>query len=325
MSLFNQILEILAEKKEQRASDLSELTGKSRQMVHRVLLRLLEEGKVSKLGTPPKTYYSLNTYSGIAPISKLTPQELEFLSNYFLLITETGTKLTGLEALNHWCAKQNLPLDKTANEYIKTRKKYLAYFQENGLINGKMKLINTKGFDRIGMDDVWYLDFYAIERFGKTNLGLLLHFAKQGQNRKLMSEIVELTQTKVRNFIIQNSIDAVGYIPPTIKREVQIMSVFKNAYKLSVPHINLVKVTGEIAVPQKALSKIHERISNARASIVVAENRVFKKVLLIDDAIGSGATLNETATKIKEKGIAKEVIGLAITGSFKGFDVITEI
>jgi predicted amidophosphoribosyltransferase len=51
----------------------------------------------------------------------------------------------------------------------------------------------------------------------------------------------------------------------------------------------------------------------------------FDKVLLIDDAIGSGATLNETAMKLKETGMAKEVIGFAIVGSMKGFEVIREV
>jgi predicted amidophosphoribosyltransferase len=41
--------------------------------------------------------------------------------------------------------------------------------------------------------------------------------------------------------------------------------------------------------------------------------------------VGSGATLNQIAQKIKEKGIAKSVVGLAVVGSFKGFDVITDI
>jgi predicted amidophosphoribosyltransferase len=58
---------------------------------------------------------------------------------------------------------------------------------------------------------------------------------------------------------------------------------------------------------------------------VVDEKGVYNRILLIDDAVGSGATLNETAAQIKEKGIAKEVIGFSITGSFKGFDVISEV
>ena len=53
---------------------------------------------------------------------------------------------------------------------------------------------------------------------------------------------------------------------------------------------------------------------------------VFNNILLIDDAVGFGATLNETAGQIKSKGICiKKIIRLAITGSFKGFDIISEV
>ena len=56
------------------------------------------------------------------------------------------------------------------------------------------------------------------------------------------------------------------------------------------------------------------------------EEEKYGNILLIDDAVGSGATLNETARKIKSKGlISGKIIGLAITGSFKGFDVISEV
>ena len=49
------------------------------------------------------------------------------------------------------------------------------------------------------------------------------------------------------------------------------------------------------------------------------------KILLIDDAVGSGATINQIAKKIKNKNAAVSIIGLAIVGSFKGFDVITDV
>ncbi len=51
----------------------------------------------------------------------------------------------------------------------------------------------------------------------------------------------------------------------------------------------------------------------------------YNHILLIDDAIGSGATMNQVAGKLKNKKIAKKITGLAIVGSFKGFDVITDI
>ena len=187
------------------------------------------------------------------------------------------------------------------------------------------KLKNTKGFISIAIDQLYYLDFYAIERFGKTRLGTLLHFAKQGQNRMLMNEIIGMTKEKINQFVKQKKIDAVGYIPPTIKRHLQFMQVLQKGVNLPLPHIGLVKVSGEIPVPQKALSKIEDRISNARSSIVVRETRQFKNVLLIDDAVGSGATINETAAKLKAKGSAQKIIGIAVIGSFKGFDVIQEV
>ncbi len=125
--------------------------------------------------------------------------------------------------------------------------------------------------------------------------------------------------------VAENGIDAVGYIPPTIKRELQIMKVLERKLNLPLPHIKLVKVTGDIVVPQKALNKIEDRINNARFSIIVQEDRKFENVLLIDDAVGSGATMNETSIKLKSKKVATTVTGLAVTGSFKGFDVIQEI
>ena len=49
------------------------------------------------------------------------------------------------------------------------------------------------------------------------------------------------------------------------------------------------------------------------------------KILILDDAIGSGATINEIALKIKTQKLAKVIIGVSITGSYKGFEVISEL
>ncbi|MDO8575549.1 MAG: hypothetical protein Q7R78_02515 [bacterium] len=78
-------------------------------------------------------------------------------------------------------------------------------------------------------------------------------------------------------------------------------------------------------MPQKTLNKLEDRIENAKRTIMVDEEKKFKTVLLIDDALGSGATINETAKKIKNQQLAETIIGLAITGSFSGFEVISEV
>lgn len=327
MSIDNQIITYLKNDSEASVSDLLEKIPVSRQMLHRVLNRMIEEGLLEKIGRPPKVFYRFSGNKGLIkqPAILITEEENKFLDEHFLLITETGQRLQGVGAMQFWCARQKLPVEKTVKEFIATRKKYLEYFTSNGFIDGMEKLKNTKAFSSIAVDEIYYLDFYAIERFGKTSLGTLLHFAKQGQNRKLMNEIIEMTRDKILSLINKKKIDAVGFIPPTIKRHLQFMQVLQKGYNLPLSHLTLLKVSGEIPVPQKALSKIEDRIVNAQSSIVVRDSRKYNNVLLIDDAVGSGATINETAAKLKLKGTAKKIIGLAITGSFKGFDVIQEV
>lgn len=319
------IINILKNKKELQPSELSEITGYSRQYIHRVLAQLEEENIVQKIGQPPLTYYKyIETINELKSVHIPKEQQV-FLQQYFLWITEKGEKLEGKAAMEVWCQRQHLPIEKTVEDYIITRKKYLQFYNNQLYINGTEKLLHTKGFEKIGLDKMMYLDFYAIERFGKTRLGTLMHYAKQGQNKKLMAQIVEETKDTIHQIVKEIKPDAVLFVPPTIKREVQIMHYLRKHLELNKVEIDVQKVKSEIVIPQKALSKINERIANAQLSFLVREKIHHKKILLIDDAVGSGATMNEIANKIKDKGIARQVFGLAITGSYKGFEVISEL
>jgi len=327
MSIENQIVVYLKQNFEASPVNLAGVIPVSKQMLHRVLKRMIEEDLLEKIGRTPKVYYRLKekVEKKQAPREDISEEEKLFLNDHFNMFTETGNELDGIEGFERWCAKQRLPLQKTISEFINTRQKYLAYYKNNQFIDGTEKLVNTKGFNKVCINKMYYGDFYAIERFGKTKIGNLLHFAKQGQNKMLMEKICSQLKPKIEKLISEKEIDAVGYIPPTIKREVQLMNYMKRSFNFSLPHINIKKVSGVIPIPQKALAKLEERISNARSSIVVDDKRMFKKILLIDDAVGSGATINETACKMKLKKMTAEVIGFAVVGSFKGFDVIQEV
>lgn len=137
----------------------------------------------------------------------------------------------------------------------------------------------------------------------------------------LLTEIKQRVATLVNS----NNFDAVGFVPPTIRREVQIMKYLETHLKINLPKINIQKISGIIPVPQKSLNKIEERIRNAENTFAVSETVRYNHLLLIDDAVGSGATMNQVAGKIKQKDIAKKITGLAVVGSFKGFDVITDV
>lgn len=115
------------------------------------------------------------------------------------------------------------------------------------------------------------------------------------------------------------------YVPPTIQRKLQIMDVLENELQIDLPKINIKKVSNEITIPQKALSKLFERVANAKHTFIVPDQKKFDTVLIIDDAVESGATINEIALKLREKNIAKHIIGISVTGSFEGFEVISEL
>lgn len=327
MKIKEKIISLFETKKELSVSEITNTLFVSKQMVHLVLNKLLEIGFVEKFGRTPKTIYKLKEVSSKKIESNIlvSNEKQNFLIQNFLMISEIGQILTGLEGFENWCSKRKLPLEKTIDEFMLTKEKYNQYFDNNGLISGLNKLKNTKGYDVIFMDEVLYLDFYAIERFGKTKLGTILHYAKQGQNKMLMRLLIEEIKQKIQIIIEQYNIDAIAYVPPTIKREIQLMKVLANGLKINLPAIDIVKIGGIIPVPQKSLNKLEERINNAENTFVVRGNVSYNNVLLIDDAIGSGSTLNQIAGKIKNKKLAIKIIGLAVVGSYKGFDVITDV
>lgn len=327
MNFKNKIQSLLEEKKELSVNEIVSELNISKQYVHRILNQLIENNEIERVGLPPKTIYKIKVFSikKVTSTENISTEKQQFLQDNFILITEIGQLLQGVQAFENWCDKRKLPLEKTIDEFILTKDKYNQFIDKNGLISGLEKLKSTKGYDTIFMDELLYLDFYAIERFGKTRLGTILHYAKQGQNKMLMKILIDEIKEKINTIVSVYKIDAIAYVPPTIRRETQLMKVLANGLKINLPSIEIQKISGIIPVPQKSLNKIEERINNAENTFVVKSKVSYNNVLLIDDAVGSGSTLNQIAGKIKNKQLAKTVIGLAIVGSFKGFDVITDI
>jgi len=114
---------------------------------------------------------------------------------------------------------------------------------------------------------VYYIDFYAWEIFGKTKLGQLLLYAKQSQDQKMIMSIAETVRPYVISLIEKYHIGAIGYIPPTVKRSVQLMDCLRRISHVTVPELKLEKAVGEVRVPQKTLSKLGDRIANAKGDL----------------------------------------------------------
>lgn len=319
------ILKYIKEREHVTANELVDYLDISRQALFKHhLSKMIEDKTLIKIGSSPKVFYSLgDAIENSQKEIELSDDVQKVINDNYLTITPSGEKKEGIDGFVYWCEKNKLPVEKTADEYLTVISKYNKY-KKDGLINGLGKL--KKSFEKVGLDEVYYLDFYSVERFGKTKLGQLLLYAKQSQNKILMKSIVSEIKPSISNLIKKFKIDGVGFIPPTVKREVQLMKVIEKGLDLNAKKIKISKIKTAVAVPQKTLNKIVDRIENAKNTIVVEENSKFKNILLIDDAVGSGATLNETAKKIRDRKICNgKIIGLALTGSFNGFDVISEV
>lgn len=317
------ILEYIAKNGQASGKELSNyLTEISPRAVRKQLKNLLEKGVLRKIGRPPKVYYLLEKDKVSVKFQNIGQQTKRIIDERYLYISPAGESRSGWEGFVAWCEKTQQDPIKTANEYITTIKKF-DQFRKNNLIDGMPKMKNT--IKKVFFDKLFYLDFYSIKRFGKTKLGQMLLYAKQSQSIPLIHQLISEIRPQILNVINKYNIDGILFIPPTVKREVQFMKELERMLQLPVSVLSVSKVKTEIIIPQKTLAKLEDRVENARHTIIVDDIKPYNNVLLIDDAVGSGATLNETAKQIKNKNLSNKVIGLAITGSFKGFDVISEV
>ena len=320
------IINYLNEHGETRPADLAWNLKISRTITHRHLKRLTNAGQIEKIGVSPTVYYKIK-----APAKKanpnLNPDISDFLQKNYLYVSPSGEMLTGITGFWQWVVKtkQEKQFEFLAQEYAKTRGGADKFIGRNGLVDATEKLKNT--FDQIFLDKVYYCDFYSLPKFGKTKLGQMVLYAKQSQNRQLMAKIADQTKNVVLKLIIQNKVSAVSFIPPTVPRQTQFILEYAKLLALPLPDISLTKITRDIIVPQKTLSTLNERVSNIQETLITKKTgKVFENILLIDDAVGSGATFNETAKKLRQAKIATgKIFGFAIVGSYKGFDVIREV
>lgn len=317
------ILEYIKAKNQASPADLVSYLNISRQALFKQLGKLMHSGEIRKIGRSPSVFYAIQDTKASTQQNNINDATKKTIEETYMIVTPSGEMKVGLDGFTYWCDRNKLPVEKTAAEYIKTVSKYDAW-KKDGLINATEKI--TSSFKEVGLDRLYYIDFYSIERFGKTKLGQLLLYAKQSQDKAMMNQIAVITNPVIETITKKFKINGVGFIPPTVKREVQLMKELRRILNIPIKEISIIKARTEISVPQKTLSRIEDRIENAKSSIFVDDTGTYDNILLIDDAVGSGSTLNETALQIKKRKMCSgKIIGLAITGSFKGFDVISEV
>lgn len=304
-------------------TQISNYLGFSKQIVHRHIKKLLEDNRIIKSGIPPKVFYF--------PIRKKTEtfydideQKKNIIDNNFILFEANWSVLNWFSWFSKWCENRNLNPIIEADVYINTLSKYEKFKGKNLLINWIEKMKST--FLEVYLDEIYYIDFYSIEKYWKTLLWNLMLYGKQSPDKDIIDKIISIIKEPILNFIKQNNIDSFAFIPPSIDRKIQITESINKSLSINLRELKLMKIFRDKIVSQKSLSKKEDRIINARDTIFI-QNKNFhaNKILLIDDAVWSGSTLNETAKKIKESWVASYVVWIAIVWSFKWFEVINEV
>ncbi|EKE11586.1 MAG: hypothetical protein ACD_15C00059G0024 [uncultured bacterium] len=305
-----------------RSSELAKKLGISAKTVYKHLTVLLDEQLITKTGKTPRVYYAIK----LKDVDELVSinQEDHLIERNYIYVSPGGEMTRGVNGLQKWCQKNKLDFEKEKKALVQ-KIEAVQKLKKNGVISAKKTILS--GEKELHLDNIFFSDFYNLDHFGKTKLGQLVYLGKSSQNKELIREVAKLIKPAISGIIEKYSIKLVCYIPPTIDRKVQFLETLKRTLQINLPEITAIKIESVTKVPQKTLRKLEDRIINAQTTIAVNPNQVIDgNVLIIDDATGSGATLNETAKKIRNIASGNvKIIGYSVVGSFKGFDVISEV
>ncbi len=313
-----QALVDMLEKQDCAPRDLVRLLNVSPQLVHRYLKELTESGHVEKLGRAPRVRYRMVRRPDPTIRSPL-------IEKHFIYRDTIGDMYTGAEAFLRW---SDGSLKKhSLQEKVSLYEEAVSAVQGNIFSSTeKIRSFSEKTGEKMFLQEAVFAFPYALPDFGKTKESIFLGIAKDNTpqaeryGRQLLSDFLPV----LRAYIRDKDIEAVVIVPHSASRDFQIMHSFSRSFggAFSLPVIPIEKQGGEVPQQQKYLSTDAERLKYADLTFhIPLYEEKFTRVLIIDDMIGSGATVNQIAKKLLHQGIAQEVYGIGIIGTEKGFIV----
>ena len=148
------IYEFIKKKKIVSPKDILNQGFVGEQMMYRHLKKLLEDGKIEKIGKSPKTFYRVAQEENIK-VTELNKIKIDFLDsninisnekilkvieNEFYFVNSAGKELFGFNGFKIWCRKRGFDVQKKAKEFFEIFKKYQK-------IRRKQKIRDVKSLD----------------------------------------------------------------------------------------------------------------------------------------------------------------------------------
>lgn len=148
----------------------------------------------------------------------------------------------------------------------------------------------------------------------RSPLGELVYRLKYKGDKSVVPAMIEAVVTFLKNWAIQP--DLIVPMPPS-KLQRPYQPVIEIASELSkalhIP-LNITSLKKTKTTPQmKDVGDFSARVSALESAFIVERDIEGKQVLLIDDLLQSGATMNVVAQTLKKQGHVKAVYAIALT------------
>lgn len=323
------IVKLIEKKYPLSATDIIAHFPINRTILFRHLKDLREQGFIKKIGSWPKVVYmpaDKETKTDNDDFSLFSFHDIQRLDQQYLFYESDGTELVWFQWFVSRCRERNLIPYEQYQHYKSIVQSIDQQKNKSGLISVYKKLQQQNA--DIYLDEIYVSDSYQLGQFGKSPLGSLAFYAKQSQNRSLAKQIIQRIDRGIQRLIKEKNIEAICFAPISIQRKIQLMDILKKELTIHLPLIELYKLfPNNVVIPQKSIKWTTQRIKNALNTIFIKTKwKKYTNVLLIDDFIASGATVNISAKKIKEAWLAKKVIAYAIVGNIDlSYEVINEV
>lgn len=331
--LLKSIRSLLQDWEKRKLSQIAEALSISRPTANKYLKELFQNWEISKIWSGAHSTYLISEVdkeggkTDFLSIHKnpFPYEEAKLLDEKFFKYDSDGRILKWVEGFLLRCKKRDLNPKHKISAFDAINQQINNHRTQCGLLN----IINQFKIkhEYSALDELFYADAYTRAEFGRGALSEQMFFAKQHQDKQQLKSLISLFYRNLECLLTTFDIDAIGLTPPSISRKVQILDLVDQLLDPSIPRIPLVKYSpSKILIPQKSLKRPEERIQNAKNTIFIRGEHIdYHTVLLIDDFVGSGATLNETAIKLKTAWV-KKIIGFAFFGNLDlKYEVINEM
>lgn len=336
-SSLKQIIDIFDENQIFWATEISEKIGKSKVLIHKYLKELVLQNILEKVWKWAHTKYKKVNFEendlqweNISKNEKnifLNYKERKILEENFYKFSPIWEIFKWFSGMRSWCEERKLDLEKSVKKFLEVSDLFEQNFDDCGLIDA-IKIF-SRNMEKNIFQKIFYADQYNYLEFGRWKLAEIAFYAKTTQNKDLIKQTFEILLPKLECLLQKEKFDAIWIIPWSIERKNQILWMLKKELKVfDLPFINIIKYyKNNIAISQKSLKTREQRLQNAKNTIFIDEQNIwkYKKVLLIDDFVGSWATLSETALKLKNMWVS-EIFGFSFVGNIDlSYEVINEI